>query len=158
MPASTGRSTSSRDKARERTRKLNEGIALLLSGFVHRLHDAGGKGRYPDKGRQAMQMEATAVSQASLIAKVPVKDVADALGPWGSTRPPRRPRLQSARSARPLQRDDDWEQLFDDRGTRRVATPCRKSGSILRWGTTSGLIALRTARGGLEGGAGGVND
>jgi hypothetical protein len=58
------------DRAREHVRKINEGISLSLRGFVHRLHDAGGNGRYPDKVRQAMQVVATSVSQAAAIAKV----------------------------------------------------------------------------------------
>lgn len=64
-------------RAREKNNRLNKGIMLSLSDFVHRLHDAGGKGRYPDKVRQAMQVVATSVSQAAMYAKVPVKDTND---------------------------------------------------------------------------------
>lgn len=104
------------DRARERTRRLNEGIALSLRDFVHLLHDAGGKGRYPDKLRQAMQVVATSVSQAAIFAKVPVKDVADALGLNRD--------LISKCKARydALLNDGDWEQLFDDRGATRSDT------------------------------------
>jgi hypothetical protein len=67
------------DAAREKNNRLNKGIMLSLSDFVHRLHDAGGNGRYPEKIRQAMTVVATSVSQAAMYARVPVKDVANTL-------------------------------------------------------------------------------
>ena len=101
------------EKAREKNNRMNEGIMLSLSSFVHRLHDAGGKGRYPDKVRQAMQVVATSVSQAAMLARVPVKDVANALG--------LDQRLISKCKERfdALSNDGEWEALFDDRGEER---------------------------------------
>ena len=111
--AGENRVQSGMEKAREKNNRLNKGIMLSLSSFVHRLHDAGGTGRYPDKIRQAMQVVATSVSQASLLAKVPVKDVANALGLDA--------RLVSKCKERfdALSNDGEWEALFDDRGAER---------------------------------------
>jgi hypothetical protein len=101
------------DAAREKNNRLNKGIMLSLSDFVHRLHDAGGNGRYPEKIRQAMTVVATSVSQAAMYARVPVKDVANALG--------LNARLVSECKARfdALSNDGEWELLFDDRGAVR---------------------------------------
>lgn len=44
-------------KAVEHRRDLAEGIVASLRHFVQALHDAGGSGRYPDKIRQAQQVE-----------------------------------------------------------------------------------------------------
>ena len=97
------------DRAREYNNRLNKGIMLSLSDFVHRLHDAGGKGRYNEKIIQTMTVVATSVSQAAMYAKVPVKDVANALG--------LDPRLVSKCKERfdALANDGEWELLFDDR-------------------------------------------
>ena len=111
--AGENRVQSGMEKAREKNNRMNEGIMLSLSSFVHRLHDAGGKGRYPDKVRQAMQVVATSVSQAAMLARVPVKDVANALG--------LDQRLISKCKERfdALSNDGEWEALFDDRGEER---------------------------------------
>jgi hypothetical protein len=44
------------EKIVEHRRDVAEGIAESLRSFVHALHEAGGKGRYPDKIRQAQQV------------------------------------------------------------------------------------------------------
>ena len=59
-------------KTREKNARLNKGIMLSLSDFVHRLHDAGGKGRYPDKIRQAMQVHAAAADWLSAAHRLPI--------------------------------------------------------------------------------------
>ena len=96
-------------QAREKNNRLNKGIVLSLSDFVHRLHDAGGKGRYDEKISQTMTVVATSVSQAAMYAKVPVKDVANALGLYA--------RLISKCQERfnALANDGEIECLFDDR-------------------------------------------
>jgi len=103
------RTATGMDKAREKNNRLNKGIMLSLSDFVHRLHDAGGKGRYNEKIAQTMTVVATSVSQAAMYAKVPVKDVANALGLDA--------RLISKCQERfnALANDGEWECLFDDR-------------------------------------------
>ena len=103
------RTATGMDKAREKNNRLNKGIMLSLSDFVHRLHDAGGKGRYNEKIAQTMTVVATSVSQAAMYAKVRVKDVANALGLDA--------RLISKCQERfnALANDGEWECLFDDR-------------------------------------------
>ena len=86
---------------------------MSLREFVHALHDAGGKGRYPQKLSQAMQVVATAVAKASMLSRTSHAEIGDALG--------LNPRLLGACRARfdALQNDGEWETLFDDRGEER---------------------------------------
>ncbi|KAL1507762.1 hypothetical protein AB1Y20_007372 [Prymnesium parvum] len=105
----------------EHRRDIAEGIVDSIRRFVHALHDAGGNGRYPQKIRQAMQVIATAVCRAVALskAKITIKEVGDALG--------LNPNLVSECKKRFDSLDDgEWEQLFDDRGTKRSDAMCEE--------------------------------
>ena len=100
----------------EHRRDLAEAITSSLREFVHALHDAGGKGRYPGKVRDAQQVIATAVSRAAHYTKTSYKEIGDALG------------LDSRMIGKcalrfdELANDGNWEQLYDDRGAQRSDT------------------------------------